>query len=145
MAAANQAKTITVVEHSDRFDPNIDREAPYKEKIFRAVVLSPRERTRLSAAFPLSLDHSDLIHLRCLFESHHRIEMIAENGQVTVLKICFHCQQLVVGEEKQRIFPLGWDRSLEQFIHGLGMSRLPKESNQMSEPTSGLAPGRGSS
>jgi hypothetical protein len=135
LAAAADASTIRVVEHSDRFDPPFDPRKHYEEKIFRSVTLSAEEVSRLRKAFPVSLDYSFAIQTACIFSSHHRVEFVRRDGGVTTLEICFQCDELELDGGEQRILPVGWDSSLQNFIVSLGMSPTPKEANNGMQPT----------
>lgn len=141
LVATSRASRVRVVEHSDRFDSPFVPGKPYTEKVFRSVTLSTDEVSRLRKAFSISLDYSFVVRTLCMFRSHHRVEFVRDNGTVTTLEICFACGEIEFGGEAQRILPLGWDRLLERFIRSLGMSPIPKESNQAMQPPKALGAG----
>ena len=129
LAAVEDATVIRAIEHSDRFDRPSDLTAPYKERVLSSVTLSESQVPKLREAFTWSLDYSFAIKKACIFSSHHRVEIVGKTGKITVLEICFHCGELVLDGEEQRIFPIGWDGTFRNFVGSLGMSPIPKESN----------------
>jgi hypothetical protein len=116
----DEAVSIKVIEHSDYFDRN--RSNPYHEKVHRSVSLTPAQINQWHSAIPLSLDYSYALRLKCIFSSHHRVEITAKDGKVTVLEICFHCGELALNKADSRIFPVGWNSTLRQFISSIGLN-----------------------
>jgi len=121
LCALDNAKTIRVVEHSNRFDraPGLD---PAKETIYATITLSPKQVDELRTALPLSLSHDNSI-LKCIFEEHQRIEIVEPGGTVTTLHLCFHCGQLYLNENwaTEGRMPPGWQTNLSHFISSIGL------------------------
>jgi len=142
LEAAADAATIRVVEHTDRFDGKLDEE--YKEKIYRSVILSANQMSRLRKAFPISFDYSYSIGVKFIFSPNHRIEFVRSDGKVSVLDICFKSNEIRIDDGAKRIMPVGWASSLRSFIITLGMSPAPIEAINVVEPTSAPTGARGS-
>ena len=115
-----RAKEIRVVEHSCRWDFLRDNLVVLNEKIYKTIVLTPSQVTQLKTALFPSLDHSGNTFLSCIFEPHHRLEIVRPDNSVFVIEICFVCGELDVGAG-QRILPDGWENSLKTFISSLSL------------------------
>jgi hypothetical protein len=120
LTALDNPKSVRVVEHSDRsdirgFNPD------YKEVTYATVTLTPVQVQDLRKALPIRLDYSGLGELMCIFEEHHYIEITESDGTVTTVHICFHCGQLIVNKEVDRIMPIGWHSTLSNFISSIGL------------------------
>jgi len=113
------ASSVKVVEHSCRWDGPFDPN--YKEITYATVPLNHEQIVSLEDALQTRWDCSGLIMTACIFEEHHYIEIKERDGSVVTLHICFHCGEIVLNNEDQRIMPLGWHSSLGKFITSIGL------------------------
>ncbi len=120
LTALDDAESVQVVEHSDRWDKH-SFDPDYKEKTYASIKLTPDQIEALRRAFPPTLDYSGYGELMCIFEEHHYIKIIAKNGSVLTLHICFHCGQLILNDGSDRIMPIGWSSTLGKFIASIGL------------------------
>ena len=117
--AIRNAQRVTVVVHSSPWDnpePNEEAMKNYKEQIFQTVKLLPAQRRSLLHALPKAKDISDSAATACIFDPHHRIEILQSDGSRLVWEICFHCGEHFVEGDRVRILPLGWSDSLKSFF-----------------------------
>jgi hypothetical protein len=124
------AQEIRIVEHSNEWDRSVrmhlmDPEwrknpQPYKEVIFKTVVLDSSQRERLEHTIFPSLDYSGELIVKC-FEPHHRIEFQHADGTLTSVEICFGCGNLAINGGGDRIMPTGWPDNLSAFLSSLGL------------------------
>jgi len=119
-AKIDQAKEIRVIEHSSRWDYANPDDIDQPEKIYATVVLNPSQKMHLKEALTLSKDRSGNTSLACIFEPHHRIEIVSPDNSTFKIEICLICGELDLGWG-QRILPDGWDVSLKAFISSLSM------------------------
>lgn len=121
LAALDNASSVRVVEHSSPWDdPELDRDT-YRETIYSTIVLNADQTKLLRKSLPYSLDYSDSIFKSCIFDEHHRVEIPQREGKPFILHICFHCGEIVLNNESQRIMPQGWRSSLSSFMGNLGL------------------------
>ena len=119
--ALDHASSVKVVEHSCQWDNPHGIDLNYKEVTYATVILKQDQIESLREALPLRLDYSGMLDLMCIFEEHHYIEITEQDGSVMTLHICFHCSEIELNNEYQRIMPLGWYSSLSRFIISLGL------------------------
>jgi hypothetical protein len=122
LAALDRASIVRVVEHSDisdvrTFDP--DGDSRYQEVTYATVTLNRAEIVSLQKALPLTIDKGG--SYMCGFEEHHYIEMVQKDGTSLKLRLCFHCGEIKINDESNRIMPAGWKESLTAFITSLGL------------------------
>lgn len=116
------ATQVRVIEHSNEWDdPLAADHEKYREKIYSTVTLSPQQIAELRAALPISADFSKTLGHACHFQDHHRIEALQPDSTAFTLDLCFHCGELRITGEEQRIFPERWGKSLRKFIASLGL------------------------
>jgi hypothetical protein len=111
------AQKVVVVVHSSPWD-NPEQEAMknYKEQIFQTVELLPAQRESLLHALPKAKDISDSTLTACIFDPHHRVEILKSDGSNLVWEICFQCGEHFVAGDRVRIMPRGWPDSLKSFF-----------------------------
>ncbi len=115
-----RAKEIRVIEHSSRWDFPRNNSISLNERIYKTIVLTSSQVAQLKTALFPSLDYSGNTFLSCIFEPHHRVEIVRADNSVFVIEICFVCGELDVGRG-QRILPDGWENSLKTFISSLSL------------------------
>ena len=120
LKALDEASQVRVIEHSSPYDGG-SYSSNYSETTFSTLALDDEQKKALRNALNLSLDYSGTIMMMCIFEEHHRIDIIKKDGSTTTLHICFHCGEIMIDDKGQRIMPLGWPSSLSQFISSLGL------------------------
>lgn len=121
-SALDNASSMRVIEHSCRWDSTETMNDPnFKETIYATVTLDREHIESLRKALPQALDYGDTQFRACIFEEHHRIEIVQGDGRTFILRICFHCGELEVNDGEQRIMPEGWDGSLRTFFVSLGL------------------------
>jgi len=119
LSALDHASSVKVVEHSCRWDAPFNPN--YKEVTYATVVLTPDRVMSLHKALPLALDCSGLLSTMCIFEEHHYIAITEQDGSTLTLHICFHCGEIELNDDSQRIMPWGWPSSLSKFISSIGL------------------------
>ncbi len=67
----------------------------------------------------------------CLFNPHHRIVITDAAGKVTVIRVCFECDHLTIGDEdpyhgQLSGMPLVWSYTLRRFFDAEGMPNSPQ-------------------
>jgi hypothetical protein len=120
LKALDEAESVQVVEHSDRWDKHFF-DPDYKEIVYASIELKPDQKEGLRRAFPPSLDYSGYGELMCIFEEHHYIKITEKDGSILTLHICFHCGQIILNDEGDRIMPIGWSSTLGKFIASIGL------------------------
>jgi len=119
-AKMDQAKEVRIIEHSNRWDYDPPTNTIPPEKIYATTVLNASQVALLKAAMFPSKDRSTNTFTACIFEPHHRIEIVNPNNSVSVVEICLGCGELDIGQG-QRILPDGWEASLKSFLSSLKM------------------------
>jgi hypothetical protein len=94
LASISGAHQIFVVEHSwrcDFFDAKGDlvEDPPHIE--YKRVELTPAQRTAYEAAFTKMPDTPKTAFSLCMFEPHHTIELVDEDGGKSFIQVCFKC------------------------------------------------------
>src|SRR4051812_32808481 len=115
--AIRNAQKVVVIVHSGPWDnpaADIERMKNFKEQILQTVELLPAQRNSLLGALPKAKDLSDRTSTACIFDPHHRIEILNPDGSRLIWEVCFHCGQHFVEGDHVRILPLGWPDSLKR-------------------------------
>ena len=120
MNIIDKAKVIKIVEHSNKRD-EVDKIDEYKEKIYKEVEIQPGQFEVVKKAFPISLDYTGIIEFGCLYDTHHRIEIIQKDGNAATIEICFICGEMCVNQGKINQMPIGWKNSLKVLMGMFGM------------------------
>ena len=119
------AKEIRVIEHSIKWDDIHAGKFPikpnWKETVYATVTLTSNQASQLRTIFSPARDYSDFIDPACIFEPHHRIQMLRPDGSVYSIEICFLCGQLAINGENERMFPVGWESRLDGFISSISL------------------------
>jgi len=128
LAAISGAHRINVIEHSwryDFFDENgeLVEDPPHIE--YERKELTPELRTGFQAVFERMPGIPETAFSLCMFEPHHAIEFIDEEGSKSCIRICFKCgdtewdgRAVVPPEEFHEVFrsliePLGFQAHRE--------------------------------
>lgn len=128
LAALSDAQRVDVVEHSWRYDffdetGEFLKDPPEIE--YRRTELTPGMISSFRAAFEQMSESPKTTFSLCIFEPHHSIEMMDEDGSVSVIQVCFKCddtewegRSVVPPKDFQAIFrrliePLGFEASRE--------------------------------
>ena len=120
--ALDNAASVKVIEHSCQWDNiNSANDPKYKEKTYATITLTPERIAALRKALPESTDISETTARMCIFEEHHRIEIVEKNGTTFMFRLCFQCGELELNNDGQRIMPTGWPSSLGSFVSSLGL------------------------
>jgi hypothetical protein len=131
--AIRNARQVVVEVHSAPWDDpsaNSDSITNYKEKVFQTVELRPAQRKSLLRAMPAARDVSDHMASNCIFESHHRIEIVSADGSKLAWEICFQCGEHFVEGDQVRILPAGWRASLLRFFESQNIrTNVPRTSS----------------
>jgi hypothetical protein len=115
--ALRNAKRVVVTVHSSPEDsPDEEAMKNYKEQVFQTLELLPAQREALLHALPRAKDISDSVGTKCIFDPHHRIEIVKADGTRLVWEICFHCGEHFLEGDRIRILPRGWPASLKSFF-----------------------------
>jgi hypothetical protein len=120
LTALDHASSVRVVEHSFFTDTHFV-DPSRKEVTYATKTLTPNQIESLREALPIRLDYSGSIMLSCAFEEHHYIEIRRQDGSILTLHICFHCGEIELDQQDQRLMPWGWYSSLSRFISSLGL------------------------
>ena len=102
------------------------------EAIIAAKNLDPKDFHRVGAAFPFFLDVGfPGLELKCIFNPHHRIVITDASGNVTVIRVCFECDQLEIAKGDQKYgdiegTPFIWMHTLRRFFAEEGMPNSPE-------------------
>jgi len=133
LSEIKNAKSIKVVEHSDRFDRPED---VYRERIIRSVDLTPIQISGLRSVFP-RIPFSDIItESMCVFSPHHRLELAKSDGSTFIIEICFQCGQISLGKGDIQQIPDVWNEPLRVFVTSLGLDVDVKKATQLPDATS---------
>ena len=84
----SDAKEVRIIEHTCSWDYLPPYDKNYSEKIYARVVLNASQKEQLIAALPPSADYSGMQFMQCIFEPHHRIEIVCDNGSVFKVELC---------------------------------------------------------
>ncbi len=121
IAEINRASEIKVIEHSSRWDDPVHANESFEEKVFSTTVLTAAQIDGLRSALPPTVDTSHQVESACIFDPHHRIECIRENGIIFPIEICFQCGEISINNQGQRILPKGWEMTLSRFFSLIGL------------------------
>ncbi len=140
VAAISAAPQIEIVEHSWRDDFQDVSGEPLEDPPhieYKRINLTPAQRHDLRERFLNMADVPKAAFASCIFEPHHSIELIAENGAKSVIFVCFTCDDTewngsdgIAPKEFQSVFrrfmePLGFQASREW--HELATNQLQQE------------------
>lgn len=117
--AIRNAQRVVVVVHSSPFDdPAVSSDSikNYKEEVFQTVELRPDQRKSILRALRAAKDVSDEMATACIFDPHHRVEIVNTDGSKLVWEICFQCGEHFLAGDRVRILPAGWRASLLSFF-----------------------------
>ena len=123
LSEISDARNVAIVEHSspwDRLPALGSNDATDAEKVYKKVDLNAEQIAELRGCLIPSLDFSRWGRIMC-FEPHHRIEIQHLDGKTTSVEICFHCGNLAINGEDDRIMPLGWSGRFSSFFASLGL------------------------
>ncbi len=127
LSALNSAATVKVVEHPTAQEQAIFGPLP---KIYATVTLNSDQIAKLRGLLAQVRDDTRPGWiLKCKFEDHHYIEMIASDGSTRTLLLCFECGQFYLGNKPEHqwnydelgIMSGSWKSSMSDFITSLGL------------------------
>jgi len=122
-SALANAKSVELV----HFNPYADHFAFTPRIVYGMKELKPEDFGKVLAAFPPLPDFgmpSD--PYECVFDPHHKIVITDASGHETVIRVCFICDHVQIGE-KGDIFctPLLWRPLLHKFFDDEGLPFTP--------------------
>ncbi|MES2041426.1 MAG: hypothetical protein V4495_26715 [Pseudomonadota bacterium] len=92
--AIRQSSKIIVTEHSSELDfIQAGQAATPKEKVYRTVTLTTRDRENFIAAIEHVSDKTQQAFSACVFDPHHTVYFYAQGKLSSKLDICFACSQ----------------------------------------------------
>jgi hypothetical protein len=97
-----------------------------KEKVLSTRALAPADFHKVGDAFPLGISFNIPGNMKkCIFEPHHRIIIADAAGNVTLVRVCFICDAVALGDDAHLdLFeypPDAWKKTLRQFFTDEGM------------------------
>ena len=127
LSALDNAAAVTVVEHSNAGEVYRVGHPP---RAYATVTLNPEQIAELRNLFSKVSDETPTVGiLKCKFDEHHYIEMVAKDGSTRTLLLCFECGQYYLGnkpDDDWNYSGLGkmsdsWESSMNDFIVSLGL------------------------
>ncbi len=94
IAAVSKAHRIDVVEHSWRYDFHDGRGELINDPpqiVYKRTELTPEQKGRFHVVLEQMAESPQTMFSACVFEPHHSIELISDNGSKSVIRICFKC------------------------------------------------------
>jgi len=102
------------------------REFPGREAVYADKKLDHSQFKQVIAAFPLRLDAGvPGLEMMCLFNPHHKIVITGEDGRQTVIRVCFQCDHVKIGDAEPFGTPYAWRGALHDFFAREGMANDP--------------------
>ncbi len=127
-AKSVRAEHYVIARHFDEKSNRLSQE----EIVLASKDLPSTDFNRVEDAFPVFFDLGvPGLEKMCLFNPHHRIVITDKSGKVTVIRVCFECDHLTIGDEDpyQGILngmPFLWSFSLRRFFEQEGMPNSPE-------------------
>jgi hypothetical protein len=127
-SALANAQSVKLV----HFNPYAHTHTPDSEMIYGTKDLNSDQFSKVTWSFPPVPDlglPSDLT--KCIFDPHHKIVITDSTGRETVIKVCFLCDHIQIGETGE-IFctPFLWRPLLHKFFDEEGLPYTPDRYRQ---------------
>jgi hypothetical protein len=145
IAAVSKAHRIDVVEHSWLYDFYDGRGELIKDPPqidYKRTQLTPEQKASFYAVLEKMAESPKTMFAACIFEPHHSIELIRDNGKKSVIRICFKCDD-TEWDGSDGTAPEVFQKEVQQFIAPLGFQvsrdwhELAKKSAQQDAPSNG--------
>jgi hypothetical protein len=122
ISAVSKANRIDVVEHSWLYDFHDGRGELIKDPphiVYKRTGLTPEQKARFHLVLENMKESAKTMFSACIFEPHHSIELINDNGSKSVIRICFKCDD-TEWDGSNGTAPEVFQKVVQQFIAPLG-------------------------
>jgi hypothetical protein len=122
-SALSHGKSVKLI----HYNPYAGRIGNSSEIIYGTKDLSPGDYSKVSGAFlPLPDFGMPSDSYGCLFDPHHKIVITDAAGNETVIRVCFLCDHVQIGEgSKTFCTPFLWRPLLHKFFNDEGLPYTP--------------------
>lgn len=94
LTAIRQSSKIVVTEHSSEMDfIEAGQAATQKERVYRSVTLTSRDRENFINAIEQVSDATSQLVSACIFDPHHTVYFLVQGKLSSKLDVCFECSQ----------------------------------------------------
>ncbi len=148
ISSVSKAHQIAVVEHSWLYDFHDSRgeliqDPPHIE--YKRTELTPEQMAGFHRVLEKMAESPKKSFSMCMFQPHHSIELISDNGSKSVIRICFKCDD-TEWDGSDGTSPEEFQKVVQQFIVPLGFQvsrdwdELAKKTAQQDASSNGDKP-----